>query len=197
MQWSHFFPCLHLSFSDHCNKSKKVELNLRIIPGFIARNCFSLQNWTRVPWLCKEEGEKPGMRKGLGPNGALLKSCRDFLSLFVCLCISGTCNPSYWAALEGTFLRLKLDQLTATFWRVCFAESRQNLQKERKKKITPHSELMTQLRSKSNFSSNPFRSIVYLLKYSTSRSISSISVGSTSFGRNTSSKGEKKKIRIW
>lgn len=29
----------------------------------------------------------------------------------------------------------------------------------------------------------------YLLKYSTSRSVSSISVGSTSFGRNTSSAG--------
>lgn len=42
---------------------------------------------------------------------------------------SGT-HPSYWAAFEGTFLRLKLDQFTATFCRVCFAESRQNLNKK-------------------------------------------------------------------
>lgn len=31
------------------------------------------------------------------------------------------------AALEVVFFRVKLVQFTATFWRVCLAESRQNL----------------------------------------------------------------------
>lgn len=96
---------------------------------------------------------------------------------------SGT-HPSYWAAFEGTFLRLKLDQFTATFCRVCFAESRQNLKKKVHKYFSGNNVfLYANIYLKQNK--------IYLLKYSTSRSISSISVGSTSLGRNTSSRKDK------
>lgn len=77
--------------------------------------CFSLQNRqspvpTRDPWL---------VRRRLGVK-----------SLWCRVSFSGS---GYWAAFEGTFLRLKLDQLTATFCRVCFAESRQNLKGREKR----------------------------------------------------------------
>lgn len=39
------------------------------------------------------------------------------------------CVLRYCAAFDGIFFRLKLDQFTATFCRVCFAESRQNLER--------------------------------------------------------------------
>lgn len=41
----------------------------------------------------------------------------------------GGVGPSapHWAALEVVFFRVKLVQFTATFCRVCLAESRQNL----------------------------------------------------------------------
>lgn len=42
----------------------------------------------------------------------------------------GECVLHYCAAFDGIFFRLKLDQFTATFCRVCFAESRQNLEGE-------------------------------------------------------------------
>lgn len=94
---------------------------------------------------------------------------------------------NYWAAFEGTFLRLKLDQFTATFCRVCFAESRQNL----KKKVNKYIFLYISTNIVSLYA-NIYLKQIYLLKYSTSRSISSISVGSTSLGRNTSSRKDKK-----
>lgn len=79
--------------------------------------CFSLQNRqspvrTQDPWL---------VRRRLGVK-----------SLWCRVSFPGSV---YWAAFEGTFLRLKLDQLTATFCRVCFAESRQNLKERRKGKL--------------------------------------------------------------
>lgn len=158
--------------------------------------------WTRVPWLSKEENEMGNERRPQARQSSTKRVCG--VKFF-----PGT-HPSYWAALEGTFLRLKLDQFTATFWRVCFAESRQNLPGTKTNKQGGKREEKEIIPCFSDaFNLNQFDSLVwcfikrilihrlywtYLLKYSTSRSISSISVGSTSLGRNTSSKEQKYRL---
>lgn len=46
-------------------------------------------------------------------------------------------STPHWAALEVVFFRVKLVQFTATFCRVCLAESRQNLAGKRQPRSAP------------------------------------------------------------
>lgn len=89
-----------------------------LLPVFWMKSTF----WIKVPWLSGEERNKGNERRPQAKEGCTGRVCG--VEFF----LSGS-HPSYWAALEGTFLRLKFDQFTATFWRVCFAESRQNLKR--------------------------------------------------------------------
>lgn len=105
----------------------KGRVGLENDPRLVSHKlCFSLLNgeYDFQPGslgLSEEEKKTGNERRPQAKQGSTQRVCG------VKFCFSGT-HPSYWAALEGTFLRLKLDQFTATFWRVCFAESRQNLQ---------------------------------------------------------------------
>ena len=112
-------------------KIAKVGVGLVRYPWLVANRIIVLLNGKRccprVPWLCDEEQEEVGMsKKASGQSGFYWQLCWELGSSLVW-------GPSsYWAAFEETFLRVKLDQFTATFWRVCLAESRQNLQQKEK-----------------------------------------------------------------
>ncbi len=84
------------------------------------------------------------------------------------------------------FFKLKLDQLMDNLCLVCRAESKQNLQKGWKNEFVGEQKVM-------NARENITNTKRYLLKYSTSRSVSSMSTlsKSMSLGRNTSSVGQQ------